>query len=373
MHLNDLRTPAVLVDFGRVRQNVDRMQALAGAHGLRLRPHAKTHKSPEIARWQLEAGAVGICCAKLGEAEVFADAGVRDIRVPYPLHPSNADRVFALIDRGVSLSFVVDQAEVALAWSAEARAARRLLDVLVKVDVGFHRCGIDPTRPEAVDFVADVAAAPGLRFLGLLSHAGQAYLAPSDEALAQLARGERQLLVGLADAVRERGVPVHELSVGSTPTARFVGQTPGLSEMRPGNYVYFDRSQVALGAAALQDCALTVLATVVATHDDRVILDAGSKTLSSDVVARAGFPGYGALFADLASLDALDARAHIERLSEEHATVRVSGEPSLRPGDRVRILPNHSCVVANLADEVVLVSGTHVIERLRVAARGRNT
>lgn len=373
MHLNDLRTPAVLVEFSRVRDNIDRMQALARQAGVRLRPHAKTHKSPQIAGWQLEAGAVGLCCAKLGEAEAFADSGLRDLRVAYPLHPSNADRVFALLDRGVVLSFVVDHAEVAIAWSAIARSASRTLDVLVKVDVGFHRCGIDPADPAAVDFIADVAAAPGLRLKGLLSHAGHAYVQPSEDALAAVARGEARILTELAEVARRQGVAVAELSVGSTPTSRFIGDTPGLSEMRPGNYVYYDRSQVALGSATPSQCALTVLATVVSTHGDRVILDAGSKTLSSDLIARAGHPGYGAVFADLASVDTVDQRLFIERLSEEHATVRVTGGKRCQPGDRVRILPNHACVVANLASEVALVAGTHVIDRIPVAARGKST
>lgn len=380
MHLNDLRTPAVLVEFSRVRDNIDRMQALARQAGVRLRPHAKTHKSTQIAGWQIDAGAVGLCCAKLGEAEAFADAGLRDLRVAYPLHPSNADRVFALQDRGVALSFVVDDAEVARAWSGAARASGRWLDVLVKVDVGFHRCGIDPSDRAAVDFIEEVAGEPGLRFKGLLSHAGHAYLQPSEEALAAVARDEARMLHELANDVRRRGVTVAELSVGSTPTARFIVQgaqgaqgvqTAGLSEMRPGNYVYYDRSQVALGSARLDQCALTVLSTVVSTSRDRVILDAGSKTLSSDLIARPGFPGFGAVFTDLAAVDAINEDLHIERLSEEHATVRVTGGTALRPGDRVRILPNHACVVSNLTDEVALIAGTHVVDKIPVVARGK--
>lgn len=374
MLLTDLRTPAVLVEFERVRTNIGRMQALATAHGLRLRPHGKTHKSPQIARWQLEAGAVGLCCAKLGEAEAFADAGVTDIRLPYPLHPSNADRVFALLDRGVRLSFIVDQRESAEAWSAAASAAGRSVDVLVKVDVGFHRCGIDPLAADALDTIAAIAKLPGLRFLGLLSHAGQAYHATSDADLASIVREEAATLRGLADGARGRGVAVNELSVGSTPTAKWVGESSGMTEMRPGNYVYYDRTQVALGAAALTDCALTVLSTVVAIHGDRLILDAGSKTLTSDVVARSGHPGYGAIFGDSMAVDTLDDNLLIERLSEEHATVRIrSGQTRLKLGDRVRILPNHACPVSNLADQVALVSGTHVIDGITVAARGRNT
>ena len=153
--LADLRTPAVLVDKARVLRNIDRMQAAADARGIRLRPHAKTHKSPVIARWQIDRGAVGICCAKLGEAEVFANAGIEDIRLPYPLNPSNADRLIALASR-THVSFIVDHIGVANAWSRALAAAGVTIDVLVKVDVGFHRCGIDPDLATAVPFVQHI-------------------------------------------------------------------------------------------------------------------------------------------------------------------------------------------------------------------------
>lgn len=371
MDVDELRTPAVLVDINRLRANIDRMQRAASANGLRLRPHAKTHKSPVIATWQLEAGAVGVCCAKLGEAEVFADAGIRDIRLPYPIHPSNADRVMRLMDRA-QLSIITDLADVAREWSAVMKKAGRTLDVLVKVDVGFHRCGIDPGRPDAADFVAEVGSLPGLRLKGLLSHAGHAYHAGSEDELRAIAAEEARLLMDVARCARLRGATIDEISVGATPTARFSVSTSGLTELRPGNYVYFDRTQVALGAAALDDCALTVLATVVTKHQDRVVFDSGSKTLTSDQVRGVPNAGYGAVFRAPDDLTCLDEGLRIERLSEEHATVRVlNGATRLRPGDRVRILPNHSCVVSNLVDEVILVDGTRVVDRLPVAARGR--
>jgi D-serine deaminase-like pyridoxal phosphate-dependent protein len=371
VHLADLRTPAILVDVNRLTSNIERMQSLANAGGLRLRPHAKTHKSPVIARQQIAAGAVGVCCAKLGEAEVFADAGIEDIRLPYPIHPSNADRVIALMDR-VRLSIITDLTEVAREWSQAMTAARRTLDVLVKVDVGFHRCGIDPERPDAADFVAEVGSLPGLRLKGLLSHAGHAYHAASEDELRAIAADEVRLLHQVADCARRKGAAIEELSVGATPTVRFSATSRGLTELRPGNYVYFDRTQVALGAAALQDCALTVLATVVTRHKDRLIFDSGSKTLTNDGARGAGNEGYGAVLTDIESASAIDSALRIERLSEEHATVRMlHGVSALQPGDRVRIVPNHSCVVSNLVDHVVLVDGARVVDRLPVAARGK--
>lgn len=371
MRLSDIPTPAVLVESSRLARNLDRMQQAASARGLRLRPHAKTHKSPRIAAMQIRRGAVGICCAKVGEAEVFAGAGIEDIRIPYPLHPVNADRVFALADR-VRLSFIVDDPAIAEAWSETARQRGRKLSVLVKVDVGFHRCGIDPAAASAPATVRTVAALPGLDFRGLLSHAGHAYSATTDEELARIASFEAGLLRDLA---QRSGVECAEISVGSTPTARFSVKENGLTELRPGNYAYFDRTQVGLGAATFDDCALTVLARVVShPAPERLIFDSGSKTLTSDGARGAGSPaGYGAVMESIEST-LPDAGLVIERLSEEHATVRaVSGATRLRTGDLVRIVPNHSCVVSNLVDDVWLVDGEQVLEKLPVAARGRIT
>jgi D-serine deaminase-like pyridoxal phosphate-dependent protein len=360
----------VLVDQARIERNVESMQQVADARGLRLRPHAKTHKSPDLALLQIARGAVGICCAKLGEAEVFAARGVADIRLPYPLHPVNADRVLALLHR-VRLSFIVDHLDVAHGWSEVMTRAGREVDVLVKVDVGFHRCGIDPGGGAAA-FVARVARLPGLRFRGLLSHAGHAYGARSEQEIAAIAADEAGILTTLRDELRAGGVPVEELSVGATPTARFSAGLDGLTELRPGNYIYFDRTQVGLGVAAWHDCALTVLARVVSRPaDDRLILDSGSKTLTSDQARGFGeTPGHGVI---LRSLDAPepDDRFVIERLSEEHATVRVRAPGcTLAPGDLVRIVPNHSCVVSNLVDDVWVVNGMDALDRLHVAARG---
>jgi len=373
MFLSDLPTPQVVVDRPRLLQNIDRVQQLASASGLRLRPHAKTHKSPVVARWQIDQGAVGICCAKVGEAEVFVEAGIQDIRLPYPVNPSNAERLIALMDRA-AISIIVDHLDVAGGWSDAMRRAGRTLDVLVKVDVGFHRCGIDPGG-EPIAFLQSIASLPGLRLRGLLSHAGHAYHAASEEELCTVARAEAETLVRLRDRASQSGIALDELSVGATPSLRFSAKERGLTELRPGNYVYFDRTQVALGAATLDDCALTVLATVVTKHEGRVILDCGSKTLTSDQargITKAA--GFGAVLAgDGASPREVDETLTIERLSEEHATVRVEGTTRLEPGDRVRVVPNHSCTVSNLVDVVRLVDGDRVVDTLPVAARGRIT
>jgi D-serine deaminase-like pyridoxal phosphate-dependent protein len=368
VRFTELPTPQVLVDAGRLRANLDRMQRAAAMRGLRLRPHAKTHKSPAIARLQIQRGAVGVCCAKVGEAEIFAADGIADIRLPYPVHPSNAARILQLMDR-TRVSIIVDHEGVAREWSGAMRAAGRALDVLVKVDVGFHRCGIDPDDAGAAAFVERVAALPHLRLRGLLSHAGHSYLAGSEEELRRIAASEARTLTALA---RAAGIAGGEISVGATPTARFSVDAEGVTEIRPGNYAYFDRTQVGLGAARYEECALTVLARVVSRPArGRVILDCGSKTLSSDGARGfAPLPGYGVVLKDIDSSEP-DDRLLVERLSEEHATVKVTGECALQPGDLVRVLPNHACVVSNLVDCIRLVEGAHVVETVPVAARGK--
>jgi D-serine deaminase-like pyridoxal phosphate-dependent protein len=374
MRLSDLPTPQVLIDNQRVNRNIERVQALAGAAGVRLRPHAKTHKSPIVAKWQIERGAVGVCCAKIGEAEVFAEAGIGDIRLPYPVNPFNAPRLIALMDRA-KISIIVDHLDVARGWAEAMQRAGRTLDVLVKVDVGFHRCGIDPDG-DALGFLQAVSALKGVRLSGLLSHAGHGYHAASEADLAVIAQQEAATLARLREQAATAGIPLDEVSVGATPTLRFSAGQPGITELRPGNYVYFDRTQVALGAASLDDCALTVMATVVSKPAaDRIILDCGSKTLTNDqargITAAAG---YGAVLTGSGETPTqIDGTLTIERLSEEHATVRVAGGTPLEPGDRVRVVPNHSCVVSNLVDVVRLVDGDRVIETIPVAARGRIT
>jgi D-serine deaminase-like pyridoxal phosphate-dependent protein len=269
--------------------------------------------------------------------------------------------------------------DVARAWSAALTAAGRTVDVLIKVDVGFHRCGIDPNPTTAVAFIKAVAGLPGLTLKGLLSHAGQAYHATSADHLRSIAEDEARTLHHLATLARSEGVQIDELSAGATPPARFSLQQDWLTEYRAGNYVYFDRTQVGLEAATLDDCALSVLATVVSRPAaDRVILDSGSKTLSSD--AARGFsalPGHGTVIRDTimaGAITAADDNLLLERLSEEHAVVRVqSGETDLAPGDRVRIVPNHSCVVSNLVDQAWLTDADQVLGPLPIAARGKIT
>jgi D-serine deaminase-like pyridoxal phosphate-dependent protein len=358
--IEDLCTPAVVVDLDVLERNIARMAARAREARVRLRPHAKTHKCPDIGRLQAAAGAWGLSLAKVGEAEAFVAAGFDDVFVAYPVvGEDKGRRLLRLADRA-RVAVGVDSVDGAATLAAPFRAAARTLDVMLKVDVGYGRVGVLPEH--AVEVATRIAEVPGLRLRGVFTHAGHAYLAKSKAGVEKTARTEGERLAETADALRAAGLTIDEVSVGSTPTAARAMRVAGVTECRPGNYVFHDGSQVALGTCALEDCALTIAATVVSVPaPDRAVVDAGSKTLSSDPL-RPVAGGYGQL---------LGRRSRIEKLSEEHGVIDVVEGESFRVGERLTILPNHACVVANLHDRLVGTSRGRVEALLSVAARGR--
>ena len=358
--IEDLPTPAVLVDMDVLEKNISRQAVRAQAAGVRLRPHAKTHKCPEIARLQLEAGAAGISLAKTSEAEVFAEAGFEDIFIAYPVVGlGKAERLRTLSDR-LRLAVGVDSFEGALLLSDAFAAEGRSLDVLLKIDCGYHRVGVLPERALAV--AERLAELPGIRLRGLFTHAGHAYGAESPEEVAQIGRQEGETLASTAVALERAGLSIEEVSVGSTPSARHAMRIAGVTECRPGNYVFHDGSQVSLGTCALEDCAMTILATVVSVPAaDRAVVDAGSKTLSQDSL-RPRPNGHGLI---------LGTRTRLQNLTEEHGVARVEEGDSFRVGERVRILPNHACVVSNLHDRLYGIRANRVETEFHIDARGQ--
>ena len=346
-----LETPAPVIDLDRVEHNLAKMQAYADSHGLRLRPHIKTHKLPLFARRQVALGAVGITCQKLGEAEVMADAGLSDIFVSYPLiGAAKAARLAALAARVPRLAVAADSALAVETAGSAARQAGRTIGVLIEFDSGGRRTGV-VSAAQAVALARLARDTPGVRFDGLMTY-------PASAATASFVAEASPLLAAenLAPAV---------VSGGGTPGAWRAHEIAGLTELRVGTYIYHDRTTVALGAASADECALYVLATVISRPTpERAVIDAGSKTLSSDLLPPGLGDGYGML------PDYPDAR--IERLNEEHGMLDLSAS-ARRPelGEVVRILPNHVCVVSNLHDEVVLTRGGAVVETVAVAARGR--
>lgn len=345
-----LDTPCVVIDRRIVESNLQRAQAYADRHGLPLRPHVKTHKLPLFAHRQIALGAVGITCQKLGEAEVMADAGIDDIFIPYNiLGAAKLDRL-AMLHRRVTLSVTADSAETVAGYAARFADAGRRLPVLVECDTGGGRCGVQ-TADEALALARQIDAAPGLAFEGLMTYPPRA----ANETV-------EAWLAGAAALIRAAGLPVNRISNGGSPGFYSAAEVRSATEHRPGTYIYSDRMQVSLGHGTLADCALTVLATVVSRPTpERAILDAGSKALAADTCAA---PGHGHI---VEYPDAL-----ISGLSEEHATVDLSA-CAARPavGEKVRVIPNHVCVVSNLFEAVTLVEDGVVVDRLPVAARGR--
>lgn len=361
--VDDLETPCLVLDLDVVERNVAAMAAVAADAGVRLRPHAKTHKSPRLARMQLDAGAAGITVAKLGEAEVMVDAGLDDLLVAYPVWGrGKLDRLRALRERA-RIRVGLDSPEVAAGLGRVGREAGDAVEVLVEVDSGHGRLGRPPGAASAA-LVAEIARVPGVRVVGLLTHAGHAYRTASGEDLAAAARREGADLVATAELCERAGVPVAEISVGSTPTARIAAAVPGVTEIRPGTYIFNDVQQMRLGVAEEGDCGASVVTTVVARpSEERFVIDAGSKCLSSDGADGPPFPGRGVVVGrpDLV----------LDFLTEEHGVGRRAAGGDVRIGDRLRVIPLHVCACVNLFDVAYLVRNGIVTDELAIAARGR--
>lgn len=352
MTFPELDTPAVLVDLDRAEANITRAQAYADAHGFKLRPHVKTHKLPALARRQMELGAAGITCQKLGEAEAMAEGGLPDILLTYNiLGDRKLDRLATLHAR-IRISVVADSDVTVQGYATRFTDPAHPLTVLVECDTGAVRCGVQ-TPEEALALARAIAAAPGLRFGGLMTYPPRGAEA---EVQAWLARA--------VDLLTREGLPPPVVSSGGSPGFYRSAEIPAASEQRPGTYIYSDRMQVGWGHGTLEDCALTVLATVVSRPTPtRAVIDAGSKALAADT---APLPGHGHI---VEYPDAV-----VTSLSEEHGVLDLSACASQpRIGDRVRVIPNHACVVSNLHDVVHLTRGGRLVATEPVTSRGRLT
>lgn len=350
----DIDTPALLVDFDTLVANVDSMASRMLGKGVALRPHAKTHKSPQIAHIQLDRGACGLTVASLGEAEVFADAGCEDVFIAYPLYasPRKAPRLRALAGR-VRLSVGLDSLEAARALVAADAAA--LVSVLIEVDSGQHRSGV---LPGAVGELAERCGEVGLKVGGVFTHGGHSYRDTS--APAGAARDETEALRQAVESLAGCEITAGRVSAGSTPTA-IASATGPVTEERPGTYVFNDRQQVALGSASRDAVAVAVAATVVSTAvPGQVVVDAGSKALAND---RPGWlTGHGVV-PELGD-------APLVALSECHGLVQLGDKAPPPVGSLVRVVPNHVCTVVNLFDRYEVVSAGEVVDRWPVSARG---
>jgi D-serine deaminase-like pyridoxal phosphate-dependent protein len=362
-NIDTVETPALLLDLDKLEKNITTIVDLAKNYGVTYRPHIKTHKSVDIAKMQMEAGAIGLTVAKVGEAEVMVEAGIHDILIAYPIFAtSKLERIEKLRDRA-QITVAVDSMEQADKLHAFF-ADKTPLDVWIKVNSGLNRCGVD-SKEEVLDLAKYLTGLSGLRLTGLFTHAGHAYGAGSMEQIKAIADEEVRSIVESADLCEENGIDITHRSVGATPTFQYYSNTEGITEIRPGNAVFYDMVQVGLGVAEEKDCALAIQASVVGNHVGRIVIDAGSKTLALDKGAHGNdsIAGHGRIkeHPDLI----------IDRLSEEHGVISSRSMDHVKLGERLTIIPNHACPVANLFDEYVVHQNGKIVARWPVSARGR--
>lgn len=362
MRVSELDTPSLLVDLHRLRANLERMASYAKAADLQLRPHVKTHKSPDIAKMQLECGAVGITVAKIGEAEVMADAGIEDIFIANQIVGVAKIERLVNLSRRAAISVGLDSMDAAVPLSMAFIQEGMRLPVLIEVDLGNKRCGIAPD--DVLDLARKVGQLGGLNLVGVYTYIGQVYAARNEAEVAGLAAYEARSLQLVTERIRAMVAGDVRVSGGSSPTARHYHAECGLTEIRPGTYAFNDRIQMARWSAGPSECALTVLATVISTPEPgRAVIDAGSKALCCDPAG--DLPGHGVLKEDN--------RAVIVKVNEEHGMLDLSEAAiKLRVGDKVEVIPNHCCTVSNLFDEMIGVHAGEVMETWPIAARGRS-
>jgi len=362
MHISELETPAVIIDLDVVDQNLARMAAYCREHKLLLRPHTKSHKIPELAQRQIASGATGITVAKLGEAEVMLNAGITDMLIAYPIVGEEKTTRLAHIAEQAKITVSLDSEEAARGISAAAAKQGSTIGVLVEMDVGFGRCGLG-NENDLLALAKTITELPGLEFKGLMFFPGHFTVGPEQRAV--LRAPVNDFLDRSLEKFARADLPLSIVSGGSTPTAYESSLFHGVSEVRPGMYIFNDRTTAGIQAASLNDCALSVVVTVVSTAvGGHAIVDGGSKTFSSDRYQAEDGIGFGLVKEDRAAM--------VERLSEEHGHLNIArSERRYRVGDRLSIIPNHVCTTLNLHDEVYGVRGGQVETVWRVEGRGK--
>jgi D-serine deaminase-like pyridoxal phosphate-dependent protein len=370
MNLSELPTPALVLDVARVRRNAERMRTRVEQMGARLRPHIKTHKCAEVARLQTSGHAAGLTVSTLAEARWFAARGFTDLTYAVPIEPGKFAEAIELARECERLALLTDDVEIPAQLDTAARAANVELDLFLKVDCGYHRCGVEPETREAFEIPRRIADASHLRFAGILTHAGHSYHSRSLDELHRLARHERDVMVECAAALRAAGIAVPVVSIGSTPTISTIENLEGVDEARPGNYIFFDAFQATLGSCRFEDCALTVLSSVV--HRDatrrKVVIDAGAIALSKDRGAADIDPtcGYGRVL----DVEGRDLDLRVTSLSQEHGMIEAHDDDALfdqlKVGTRLRILANHSCLTAAQHPHYNVLDAGRIVDRWQI-------
>lgn len=362
--LSRIPTPSFVVDRSIAKANCDRMRAKALMAGVVLRPHVKTHKTVEGVRLQLGDSEGPLTVSTLAEAECFADAGFDDITWAVPVAPSKLDRCLAIAKKA-RLMLLVDHPLAVAALEQFAASHDTGFDVMLKVDCGYHRAGVDPDAPSSVALALSIARSARLRLRGLLTHAGQSYHAQGPEEITLIAAAEREAVGRLSTLLAGEGVHGLVRSVGSTPTMS-VAPIEGVDEIRPGNYIFYDAFQTAIGSCSLSDCAAFVITTVIGVNDERgeCIVDAGALALSKDAGPVHVDPGFG--YGVVCRLDGVPLAARLVSLSQEHGIVRWrEGSERHTIGDRLRIVPNHSCLTAALYESYLVLDDGGIVGEWR--------
>ena len=364
MQYHEIPTPALIVDVDVLRDNIKRWQAHADAHGVALRPHIKTHKSLEIAHMQRDAGAVGITAAKLSEAQVFIDAGFTDVFVAYPIVTPDKCAHAAQLAHRARLVVAADSLFGLQQLSDAAQAAGSSIGIRLEVDTGLHRCGVPPSQ--LLELAQQCVRMPGLFLDGIFTYRGAWFAGSNGRSPAELGREEGRIMVDLAEQLRGAGIPVTSVSVGSTPTGWSAATVPGVTEIRPGTYVFGDDMQLYVAHSCTpSQVALAIHCTVVSRPDATLAtVDGGSKTFCGDNnPEKAGLRGYAT---------ALDYDAVLVRMNEEHGVLRLGDDVDVHIGQRIALRPNHVCTTVNLSDVLYLYDATNDdYQPINVAARGR--
>lgn len=359
MKKHDLPTPAAVIDLDVMEKNIRAMSERAREAGVKLRPHVKTHKIPAIARMQVEAGAAGITCAKASEAAVMAKSGIRDILIAFPVVGEIQIEMIMKLLEDCSVTLAFDSLFGAGRIDSAARKRGITVNVYMIVNSGLDRDGVS-LGDETFQLASRASEFKNIRINGIMTHEGHVYSAKTPEEVKKLATEAGQGLVETAGILRSHGFPVENVSMGSTPACRMGVAVDGITEWRPGTYVFNDVHEFML-ATPVDECAFSLIGTVVSNPAaGRYILDTGSKTLAADKIVAGG---YG--FIREAPL------AVIERLSEEHAVVRAENQGNMQLGQRVEIIPNHVCTAVNLLDRVYACRGEDIIDEWIVEARGK--
>jgi D-serine deaminase-like pyridoxal phosphate-dependent protein len=369
LHLKQIKTPSLLLDVDRVRQNANRISDIAAKNHVRLRPHVKTHKCVEVARIQTASHDGAITVSTLAEARAFSNHGFSDITYAVPIERGKFTEAIEILKSGVKLNLLTDDVDTMRELDEAAGRAGVRFDVFLKVDCGTHRVGVEPHTSEAIDIPRQISDSANLNFAGILTHAGHSYDAKSADEILAVARHERDSMVELAERLRQSGVEVPTVSIGSTPTISHVDHLKGVDEVRPGNYIFFDNFQATLGSCSFEDTALTVLAAVI--HRDptrrRFVVDAGAIALSKDrgPVGLDPSCGYGRVL----DLDGSETSMRVTSLSQEHGEIDTGDSDAfdrIKVGDRLRILANHSCLTAAQHSHYNVIEGGELVDRWQI-------